>query len=262
MKNKKIDVLMAVFNGEKYIRQQVESILNQTYKNIHLSIRDNCSEDRTREIVSELIIQYPNQITLLPSFQNVGIIGNFSALIDQAKADYIMLSDSDDVWLPEKIAKTMKKMEELEARYEAGTPLLVHTDLHVVNENLGIIHPSFWKYCYLNPKLPHTLSRQLIQNQITGCTLMINRALSDIAQPIPQEAIMHDWWLGICTAAFGKSDIVDEPTLLYRQHGKNETGAKRYSFAAYLKVGSNRMMREKAIQAETMAFRQAQTFLN
>lgn len=260
MNDKKIDILLAVFNGEKYIHQQIESIMNQTYKEFHLWIRDNHSEDRTVEVVQKLIDRYPTQITLLRSPFNVGIIGNFSALIEQSQADYVFFSDADDVWLSQKVEKTIKKMQDLEARYGKQTPLLVHTDLSVVDAHLNMIHPSFWKYSFLKPALPHTLCRQLIQNQITGCTVMINRSLIEIAAPIPREAKMHDWWLGLCIAAFGKLDYLNEPTLLYRQHGKNDTGAKPYNLRLLFKRSIS-ITKEIFVQEKMKSVRQASLFL-
>jgi glycosyltransferase involved in cell wall biosynthesis len=259
--NKKIDVLIAVYNGEKYVRQQIESILGQSYKNIHLWIRDNHSEDNSVNIIEDIRRQHPQQITLITSSQNVGAIGNFAHLAQQAQADYIMFSDADDVWLPEKIAKTMHRMQQMEATHSNRMPLLVHTDLTVVKENLDVIHPSFWIYAFLKPKLPHNLPRQLIQNQITGCTVMVNRALLDIAKPIPNDICMHDWWLGICTAAFGKCDALDEATMLYRQHGKNQVGAKKYSLFSMLKLLPDRIERKKSLHNQKMTFIQARTFI-
>ena len=259
MQKKTLDILLAVFNGEKYIRQQIESIMNQSYQDFHLWIRDNHSEDGTLKVIQECMLQHPQKITLLKSPVNAGIIGNFSALLEHAQADYILFSDADDVWLQEKISKTMEKMHALEICHGAHVPLLVHTDLKIVDAQLNTIHPSFWKYSHLRPSLPHTLPRQLIQNQITGCTVMINKALADLAQPIPKEALMHDWWLGLCIAAFGKLDIINEPTMLYRQHGKNDTGAKKYGFLPFFKRLLSRD-RNELHQARVKNHQQATTF--
>jgi glycosyltransferase involved in cell wall biosynthesis len=261
MIEKQIDVLMAVYNGEKFIRQQIESIMNQTYKNIKLWVRDNCSEDTTTTIVNELIEKYPGRIGLLLSPVNVGIIGNFGALMEHSQADYAMFSDADDVWLPEKVAYTMQKMKELEKQNPEGTPLLVHTDLKVVNADLALIDPSFWKYSNLNPRRPQTLSRQLLQNQITGCTTMINRSLLTLASPVPSTIVMHDWWLGLYAAAFGKIGVVDQPTMLYRQHGKNDTGAKRYGVITAIKTRLNPKAYQKQISATQTTYQQASVFL-
>lgn len=261
MHEKKIDILMAVYNGEKFIGRQIESIMGQTYKNTHLWIRDNCSHDGTVAIVKGLLRAYPGRMTLLLSPTNVGILGNFGALLEKSLAEYVMLADSDDVWLEKKVEYTMQKMKELEEKHGSGFPLLVHTDLHVVNEKLETIHPSFWKYSKLDPHLPHTLSRQLLQNQITGCTTMVNRPLLSLALPVPQDIVMHDWWLGICTAAFGKKAVVEEATMLYRQHGKNDTGAMKCGLISYLKSRFNRPVYQKKMALNKLASHQAEAFL-
>ena len=259
LSGKAVEVLMAVYNGEGYIREQIESILNQTYKNIHLIIRDNCSTDQTVAIVQGYQSKYPNKITLLTSSQNVGIIGNFAALLEHAHGDYIMFSDHDDVWLPYKVGRTLEKMDALEQEFGSNIPILVHTDLKVVNKTLEVIHPSFWKYAKLNPE-QRSLSRQLTQNQITGCTLMLNRPLLDLARPLPKNIVMHDWWLGICAAAFGKIGFLAEPTMLYRQHGNNDTGAKKFSLYTIIKRILNEASREKIAKTRKMIVEQARAF--
>lgn len=259
--NPTVDVLMAVYNGEKYIRQQVKSILEQTYPYIRIIIRDNCSEDCTKAIIQELIAQHPKQIALLASTTNVGVIGNFSTLLQHATADYIFFSDHDDVWLPHKVAVTMEQMLHLEQLYGRKTPCLAHTDLKVVNGRLELIHPSFWRYSNLNPLHEPTLSRQLVQNQITGCTVAINRSLADLANPIPLNVVMHDWWLGLVAAAFGKIGAVNEATMLYRQHGNNDTGAKRYGLLPFIKMFFNKTQRQKTNRTQLMKIRQAEELL-
>jgi len=252
---------MATYNGEKYIGPQIDSILQQTYPPACLIIRDNSSDDNSHAVVMERQKKFPNSITWIPSTTNTGVIGNFSALIDLSKADYVMFADSDDVWLPEKIQKTLRKMQEIEQSYGKETPLLVHTDLKVVNEGLELIHPSFWKYSYLMPQIPSTLARQLNQNQVTGCTLMANRALIGLARPLPEKIVMHDWWLALCASAFGKIDNLNEATVLYRQHDKNYMGAKKYGLVSYLKRISQPETRRRMVQNRLRVVEQAKQFL-
>jgi glycosyltransferase involved in cell wall biosynthesis len=253
---KKIDVLMAVYNGERYIREQIESIMGQSYRNIHLTIRDNCSEDATRTIVNQMIQRYPGRISLILSKDNVGIIGNFDALLKKADAEYVMFSDSDDSWLPEKVSLTMQKMAELEKEQGSTTPLLVHTDLKVVDARLQLIHPSFWNYSNLKPEYAELLSRELAQNQVTGCTIMINRPLLRLACPIPQNCAMHDWWLALFASAFGKIGVISESTMLYRQHDKNDIGAKHYGLSLIFKHSFKKYKKRK------QSFVQAEAFLS
>lgn len=242
---KTIQILLAVYNGELYIEEQVASILGQSYSDTHLIIRDNCSTDQTVSIVEKLSAQNPGKITLLCSKTNDGVIGNFAKLAEYSTASYVMFSDADDVWQKDKILKSFLKMQEMEQKYGAKHPLLVHTDLTVVTRDLKIIHPSFWNYSKLNPEKGSTLSRQLVQNGITGCTTLVNRSLLDLALPFPETIVMHDWWLGLIAASLGRIGHISTPTMLYRQHGNNDTGAKKYGMLSFWQRLKNPKEKEK-----------------
>ena len=140
-----------------------------------------------------------------------------------------MFCDQDDVWNNDKIEKTYKKMQELEKLYGDSIPLLAHTDLEVVNEKLETLSFSMWKSEHINPRA-NTLNKLLMQNTITGCTMMINRTLAMKSLSISSKAIMHDWWIGLVATAFGKIGFIEESTMRYRQHGRNDTGAKNYDY--------------------------------
>jgi len=113
--------------------------------------------------------------------------------------------------------------------------MLVNTDLQVVDEQLRVLDDSFWHYQRIHPERLKRLSRVLVQNFATGCTIMINRALADLALPIPAEAMMHDWWLALVATRFGRAEPLPMPTVLYRQHGRNDIGARRWSFIGGVK---------------------------
>lgn len=222
-----VDILIATYNGEKFLSEQLQSILEQTHQNIRIIVRDDNSADGTRQLIETFCRNHPNKITLLPRDKNLGIKGNFSALMEQADADYVMLSDQDDKWMPDKVEKTLKKMLEVEKKRPSGCPILIHSDLVVVDKDLKTLEPSFWCHSNLRPKSCSALNRLLVQNIVTGCTAMINKPLLKLALPIPKEAVMHDWWLGLVAAAFGCIDLINESTVLYRQHGNNAVGAKK-----------------------------------
>lgn len=221
-----IEVLLASYNGENYIEAQIDSILNQSYTNFHLIIRDDGSTDKTREIISKKMAE-TDKITLLPPSGNKGVIQNFAELMEYSTAPYIMLSDQDDIWFVDKIEKTLLKMHELEQSLKNNTdPILIHTDLHVVDQDLKSIAPSFSKFVKITPEKTPSLYNLLGQNVVTGCTSMMNRALLQSALPIPQDVIMHDWWLALTAAAFGHIGYLNEATMFYRQHSNNQIGAK------------------------------------
>jgi glycosyltransferase involved in cell wall biosynthesis len=253
-----VDILLATYQGASYVQEQIHSILNQTYPFIHIWIRDDGSSDQTRLIIQELASTYSQKISVISSTQNLGIKGNFSELLKQTKANYIMFSDQDDFWLPNKVELSLQLMNETEKKQRLQQPILVHTDLKVVQSNLVEISNSFWQYTGLNPRAI-SLNRLLAQNIVTGCTMMMNRPLVDLAQPIPDETVMHDWWIALVAAAFGTIDHLNEPTLLYRQHGLNDIGAKKHSLLRFLKSGSH--TRQKHQMCLNQTYEQAQAFL-
>ena len=141
----KVDVLLATYNGEKYLKEQIDSILNQTYQNINLIISDDNSNDSTRKILEEYK-KIDNRIKIYLQDKNLGYIKNFEFLLTKVESNYYMLSDQDDVWLPEKIEKSMKTLKEKNAD-------LVFGDLEVVDEKLNTIYPSFGDFMLLNRKI-------------------------------------------------------------------------------------------------------------
>lgn len=253
-----IAILMATYNGESYLREQLESLLSQTYQNFVIYISDDLSTDSTYNILQNYKKKYPTKIVV---FQNNsghhGAKHNFMQLMIHHKADYVMLCDQDDVWKPEKIEITLRKMHELEGKYGKETPILVHTDLEVVNQSLQTISPSLKKA--MNVDYSRTQLRQIIiQNTLTGCTALYNRALSDLIAVEPPYMIMHDWWLILVASAFGIVGHVDEKTILYRQHRENVIGAKdvrtfRYKMRKLLNWRSiERALDETYRQAESL----------
>lgn len=230
-----IDILLSTYNGEQYLRNQIESIINQTYKNWRLLIRDDGSQDKTIEILEYYLRKHKDKIVLIEDGQkHLGASKSFFRLLGYSDAKYIMFCDQDDVWLPYKIEKTYNKMKELEKKHN-DKPLLVYSDLKVVDKDLNLIAPSFWKYQHIDPKR-NKLNHLLVQNVITGCTMMINNKLKDMLITMPDDEIMHDWWLGLVGASFGELDFIKEPLVLYRQHGKNDTGAQKYGLMVYLNL--------------------------
>jgi glycosyltransferase involved in cell wall biosynthesis len=226
----RIDILLAVFNGERYLGEQIDSLLGQTDGNWSLLVRDDGSTDGSVALASEYQRRHPGRIRLIGAASPfAGALGNYSALLDRSSAGYVMFCDQDDVWLPGKIALTRAKMKALEDAWGGDAPLLVHTDMRVTDARLCVVAESLWRYQKSDPEAGSSLNRLLLQNCATGCSVMINRRLRELAQPIPREAMMHDWWLALVAAAFGRIGHLAEPTLMYRQHGENDTGAKRWS---------------------------------
>lgn len=227
-----IDILLPTYNGERFIKEQMESVLSQTHRNWRMLIRDDGSSDGTRDILGQYARDYPEKFILVGEGQNrLGACQSFATLLNYSSADYVLFCDQDDVWFPDKIEVTLNRMLQLEQVHQK--PILVHTDIKVVDENLKVLSDSFWRYQKVNPDRKG-LSHLLIQNNVTGCAMMVNRRLKEICAPIPQEAIMYDWWIALAASAFGLIEYLKKPTMLYRQHAESDTGAKRYRVGYFL----------------------------
>ncbi len=263
-----IDILMATYNGETYITEQIESILAQTCQDWRLIIQDDGSSDHTVSIVNGYQQKYPEKIQLLIRKTPSGSAkGNFLSLFPVASSDYIMTCDQDDVWEPDKIENTFQAMVQAETRWGKDVPILVHTDLTVVDSHLGVIAKSMFKYQGLD-KRACSLNRLIVQNNVTGCTMMINRALCDYLLCIQNTdaLLMHDWWCALIASAMGQVVYLDQPTVLYRQHGDNQLGAvNNRSIPSIVKryfQNKDSRVRPASIQKRmTSAHRQAEYFL-
>lgn len=221
-----VDIALATYNGEVNLVQQLDSIVNQEYSDWRLLVRDDVSSDQTPLILDAYAKKFPEKFkTIANSGQNLGSCQNFSEILRHSDAKYVMFSDQDDVWLPDKITKTLAKMKEMECTYGSDVPLLVHTDFKIVDSNLNLLAASGWDYQKIDPIKGASFNRLLVQNVPTGCTTMINKSLCELVLPIPPEARMHDCWVGLVAGMFGHLGFIKEPTLMYRQHGSNVTGA-------------------------------------
>lgn len=221
-----VDILLATYNGADYVVEQIESLFRQDYPHWRVLARDDGSSDKTGDILRDYAERHPERFVLIPAEgANLGFVGNFARLMEHSSADYLAFCDQDDVWLPEKLRLSLEEMQALELAHGADKPLLVHTDLRVVDGDLNEIAPSFWGYQELDAGAGTALNRLLIKNVVTGCAAMINRPLKDLSLPIPAEAKAHDWWIALIAAAMGAVGHVTAPTVLYRQHKGNTIGA-------------------------------------
>ena len=232
-----VDILMATYNGERFVAEQIESIQRQTYGDWRLLVSDDCSSDRTLDVVRRYAADDSRICIVSEGVKHGGAKENFFALMTYSDAPYCMFCDQDDVWLPGKIEKSLAALRSLEAEHGTGMPLLAFCDMRVVDERLGVIHESF--ECYENLDPNRTQFPQVLAQAIgAGCTFLMNHALLTLSNRHHDlSAIdMHDWWVTLVAAAFGRIAFVDEPLSLYRQHGDNEVGASGFSPIAW--VGS------------------------
>lgn len=232
-----IDILLATYNGEKFISEQLDSIVHQTYKDWNLIIQDDGSTDDTVEILKNYQKKYPKKINIFVNKKNTGsCVKNFLSLAKKSQSNYIMFCDQDDVWIPNKIELTLNEMLKLEKQsIIENEPILIHTDLTVVDEKLNLLSDSLFKYQKMNFK-KDKLNNILVQNIVTGCTIMCNKNLIELFNLINNSdgIIMYDWCLGLLASAFGKIGFVNKSTIFYRQHQGNQVGAKKTESLIFL----------------------------
>ncbi len=216
-----VSVVMATFNGEKFLHQQIESILNQNYSNLELVVVDDGSTDKTLAILNE----YRNQdarIKIYPATTNMGFVSNFERGLTLVQGEYVMLSDQDDIFRLDKIELMLQKLKD-------GTCDLVISDLSLIDSEGNLIHKSFWQSQRLNPSAGKPFKRLIYSNFATGCAMMFRRKLLNVALPFPKGILVHDWWIAVVatTKNAGGLCLIDECLTAYRQHGGNAIGAKQ-----------------------------------
>ena len=217
-----VDILMAAYNGEKYIAEQIESILAQTFTDWRLLIRDDGSSDNTPAIIEGYAAKYPGRINVIHDDAEChSPTKNFFELLKNAEADYVMFCDQDDVWLKYKVQITLDYMKEAE-RKNPGKPVMVFTGLQVVDAELRsldmLLHLDF-------PETRYTFRELLPCNCAAGCTQMLNRVCYEGMGGFEDDIHYHDWWASLYASVFGVIVRVPMALILYRQHGGNAVGA-------------------------------------
>ena len=219
----KVDILLATYNGEKYLEAQLDSILSQTYTNFRLLISDDSSTDSTKDIL-EKYKKIDNRIEVFYQENNLGVVKNFEFLLNKVENRYYMLSDQDDIWKEEKIEKSVNKLEETGAG-------LVYSDLEVVDENLNVIYESYWKLKGFTKRANkyNTFESFYLNNYVTGCTIISRKEFIKDILPLPNSSkyVLHDYWITLIVSQKSKIVSIKEPLIKYRQHKNNRIGSKK-----------------------------------
>ncbi len=231
-----IEILLPVYNGEKYLREQIESILKQTNQNWILKIRNDGSKDKSQYIISKFCKKYPSKIVQIDCpKENVGLVQSINYLQQASPhGDYIMFADQDDIWLPHKIDKSLQEVKNLE-NGNTSLPVMVCSDVKCVDQNLDLLEESF----FVSQKFPKDIlgdvNKMAALNIIQGCTIMINKSAAKLIFPMPLIMSIHDMWIGLICAYFGTVRYIETPLMLYRQHSDNVAGSIDVSLKYYSK---------------------------
>lgn len=227
MENKEIiDIILPTYNGEKYLKQQIDSILKQTYKNIKIIISDDASKDSTPEILKQYK-EKDDRIEIYLQEKNMGVVKNIEFLLKKVKNPYYMLCDQDDYWLPEKVEKSIETLKRENVD-------MVFGDLEVVDENLNTMYESFNDYMLLTRKIKKNINDNKLNylyNCVTGCTIIAKKETIKNILPIPNNTkyLIHDHWIGIMVSLNGKVAYMPEKYIKYRQHDNNQVGTVKIS---------------------------------
>ncbi len=256
-------VLLATYNGERFLEPLLRSLAAQTDRNYRLLIRDDGSKDGTGAILARAQAMDSRISVIDDGHGSSGSArANFGRLLDQTPDDTgpILFCDQDDIWEPTKIATLRRALLAAEAVRGADIPLLAHCDLMVTDGALIPLADSFWAYQFIDPLAGRALNRLLVQNNVTGCAMAFNQPLLALARPIPDAAVMHDWWLALVASAFGHIEIVREPLVRYRQHGANDTGATRWDLRHIAAKALRILNRDALLASLNRGRRQAAAF--
>lgn len=221
-----IDILLATFNGGKFLDEQIRSIENQSFTDWRIIIRDDGSSDNTIDILQNWKnILRDKMIILVDSNSGLGVNKNFSILMGRSEADYVMFCDQDDYWLPDKIAKSFGFLVNVENLIGKSSPILICCDLEIVNQNLESLAKSFWELRKDDPIILNDYQKLIAQSVVTGNTMILNRAAVRVSWPIDTDFFLYDQWISIKVAYYGKVYFLPESLVKYRQHSQNVLGS-------------------------------------
>lgn len=225
--NAEVAILMSTYNGAKYLGEQLDSLIGQTFTGWNLFIRDDGSNDDTREIIAEYSAKDPRIHLFRDPVPHRGVKGSFVALLRSVDAKYYMFCDQDDFWKPSKIEHSMQAMREAESSSGEATPVLVTTDLAVVDERLNVTAESMWRKLGID-RIAVRPEYICVAPMYSGCTMLFNAAAKRAAlNGKDSEKIIHDQLIALNTHRSGGKIIpIAESLILYRQHSANEVGAR------------------------------------
>lgn len=232
MSNPQIQILLSTYNGEAFLKEQVQSILDQTFEDWQLIIRDDGSSDGTIALIESLQKEHPEKIKQIQNNVGGGSSQSFIGMLDFVEAPYCMFCDQDDYWEPNKIELSLSKLKEIEKKNPVAA---VFTDMEVVSADLKQHFGSFLKLQKLKPEWIKNSNNILAQSIAAGCTMIFTKKLIEILKPIKAPLFQHDQWLMINAALYGEIAYCPEKTIKYRQHSYNAVGSHAINLTYFSK---------------------------
>jgi len=255
---KNIAILLAAYNAEKYLAEQIDSLLTQTNSDWTLYIRNDGSKDNTSKIISDYCEKYSNIIEIDKGGINLGCRNNFFRLLEVVDSEYYMFCDADDVWLPNKIEISFNRVLELEIKYP-NIPILAHSDAIICDNKLNVISESFWKSTGINPEKFVKYNYICICCTVGGAKSIFNKKVKEFIFPLENNTLIFDYWIAIKVAKHGIISVIDIPLIKYRQHENNLLGVtvgKGNSFLNKLRNAKSlfKQYREESNKLKTIGY--------
>lgn len=219
-----IAVLVATYNGERYLKQQLDSILLQTYQNFKIYISDDASSDLTLQLLEQYQKKYPQKIFYSLNNENIGFVNNFEQLIENCTEPYLALCDQDDIWTIDKLELQMKAIGDYEKKYPE-TALLVHSNLQMIGEDGHNFGTSFFHYRKITLPTQSSVNKIVSHNGVMGCTVLFNKKLKEHILPFPDTVNLHDYWIAVVNEVVGHRITLTECLVKYRIHQTNTSNS-------------------------------------
>lgn len=218
----KVDILLTTYNTEiKYLKEQIDSILNQTYTNINLIISDDCSPNEEVRTILKEYEKDDNRITLYFQEKNLGCTKSFEFLLNKSTSEYIAFCDHDDIWYPTKIEKSLEILKEKDVS-------LVYCDAKQIDENGNVLHDSYLAY----KNMPKVNGKEFIlpfaRHIAIGCSQLFTKEVKEKIIPFTEKTFAHDWHSMYIASQLKGIHCIEEPLFGYRIHGNNIFGGRNF----------------------------------
>ncbi|MDD2781606.1 glycosyltransferase family 2 protein [Sulfuricurvum sp.] len=210
---------MTTYNGQDYVEEQIDSILNQTYRQLHLTISDDSSSDNTLNILKRYQAKFTN-ITIMTNQKRIGYVKNFEQLLNHIQGEYFALSDQDDIWDRDKIEKMMNSMVAHE-KSNPNVPIMVHSDLRMIDKDGKELNLSYSKFRNYHFKSSKDIATLVSRGGVMGNTILMNNFLRKLVLPFDKNVVHHDYWIALVNELKGHRISLKEALVSYRIHDKN-----------------------------------------
>lgn len=219
-----IAILLAAYNAENFIGEQLDSIFRQTNQDWILYIRNDGSQDKTQEIIERYNENYPGKIVLVDKGgKNLGCRGNFFRLLEVVDSEYYVFSDADDIWLDDKVQVSLDAIKEAEAQHP-GAPVMAFGDTIVCDSKMNIIEQSYWKSMNINPENFLSYNYMAVCCTAGGSCSIFNQQVKDVLFPLVNNGLIYDFWIALVVAKTGYFKVIHRPLKYYRQHADQVYG--------------------------------------